>query len=76
MVPLAVATEAIQTFRDWQVVFVRYGDWFEARPLKLGRTDGQWVEVLSGLGPGERYAAANSFAIKAEIGKLGATHDH
>jgi cobalt-zinc-cadmium efflux system membrane fusion protein len=75
-VPLAVSAEAIQTFRDWQVVFVRYGDWFEARPLELGRSDGQWVEVRKGLSPGEQYAAANSFAVKAEIGKLGATHDH
>ncbi len=75
-VPLAVAAEAIQTFRDWQVVFVQYGDWFEARPLELGRSDGQWVEVLQGLNPGEQYATANSFAVKAEIGKLGATHDH
>lgn len=74
--PVAVASEAIQSFRDWQVVFVRYGDWFEARPLELGRTDGEWVEVLSGLAPGEEYAAANSFAVKAEIGKLGATHEH
>lgn len=76
IVPLAVPAEAIQTFRDWQVVFVRYGDWFEARPLTLGRSDGVWVEVLSGLVAGERYAATNSFAVKAEIGKLGATHDH
>lgn len=75
-VPVAVSADAIQTFRDWQVVFVRYGDWFEARPLELGRTDGQWVEVLSGLKAGEQYAATNSFAVKAEIGKLGATHDH
>jgi len=75
-VPLAVAAEAIQTFRDWQVVFVKYGDWFEARPLELGRSDGQWVEVVKGLAPGDEYAAANSFAVKAEIGKLGATHDH
>jgi cobalt-zinc-cadmium efflux system membrane fusion protein len=75
-VPMAVPVDAIQTFRDWQVVFVRFGDWFEARPLELGRTDGTWVEVLSGLQPGDRYAATNSFAIKAEIGKLGATHDH
>ena len=43
MVPLVVATDAIQTFRDWRVVFVRYGDWFEARPVELGRTDGEWV---------------------------------
>jgi len=75
-VPVAVLAEAIQTFRDWQVVFVRYGDWFESRPLELGRSDGTWVEVLSGLTPGVQYAAANSFAVKAEIGKLGATHDH
>lgn len=75
-IPLAVPTDAIQTFRDWQVVFVRSGDWFEGRPLELGRSDGKWVEVLKGLSPGEKYAATNSFAIKAEIGKLGATHDH
>ncbi|ODS57803.1 MAG: hypothetical protein ABS36_05015 [Acidobacteria bacterium SCN 69-37] len=75
-IPLAVSAEAIQTFRDWQVVFVKYGDWFEARPLELGRSDGKWVEVLSGLKAGDQYAAANSFAVKAEIGKLGATHDH
>ncbi len=75
-VPLAVAAEAIQSFRDWKVVFVKFGDWFEARPLELGRTDGKWVEVVSGLKAGDHYAAANSFAIKAEIGKLGASHDH
>jgi len=75
-VAMAVPVESIQTFRDWQVVFFRFGDWFEARPLTLGRTDGVWIEVLSGLRPGDRYAATNSFAIKAEIGKLGATHDH
>lgn len=75
-VAVAVPTEAIQTFRDWQVIFIRDGDQFQARPLELGRSDGQWIEVLKGLKPGEKYAATNSFAIKAEIGKLGATHDH
>jgi membrane fusion protein, heavy metal efflux system len=75
-VPIVVSADAIQTFRDWQVVFVRFGDWFEARPLELGRTDGPWVEVLGGLKVGDEYAGANSFAVKAEIGKLGATHDH
>lgn len=75
-IPLAVPTEAIQTFRDWKVVFIRSGNWFEARPVELGRSDGEWVEVLSGLSPGEQYAAVNSFAVKAEIGKLGASHDH
>lgn len=75
-VPVAVAAQGVQSFRDWQVVFVRHGDWFEARPLELGRSDGEWVEVRSGVKAGEQYASKNSFAVKAEIGKLGATHDH
>ena len=75
-VPVAVAAEAIQTYRDWQVVFAQYGDWFEVRPLDLGRRDDQWVEVVKGLSVGERYAATNTFVLKAELGKSGATHDH
>ncbi|MDP1558860.1 MAG: efflux RND transporter periplasmic adaptor subunit [Nitrosomonas sp.] len=75
-VPVAVAIDALQTLRDWTVVFGRYGKYFEARPLELGRSDGHRVEVLHGLSAGEHYAAGNSFAIKAELGKSGATHDH
>ncbi len=76
LVQQAVSVDAIQKFRDWHVVFFRFGDWFEARPVELGRSDGEWVEVVKGLSPGDQYAAENSFAVKAEIGKLGATHDH
>ena len=75
-VSVAVPVDAIQTYRDWSVVFVQYGDLFEVRPLELGRNDGKWVEVLHGLLPGERYVARNSFILKAELGKAGATHEH
>lgn len=75
-VPVAVPVDAIQTYRDWSVVFVQYGNLFEVRPLELGRNDGRWVEVLHGLSPGERYVAHNSFILKADLGKAGATHDH
>lgn len=75
-VAVAVARGGLQTLRDWQVVFGRYGDLFEARPLELGADDGAWVEVLSGLQAGEQYAGANSYVIKADIGKAGASHDH
>jgi cobalt-zinc-cadmium efflux system membrane fusion protein len=75
-VPLAVSVEGIQTLRDWTVVFGRYGEYFEARPLELGRRDNQHVEVLKGLNVGDKYAAGNSFLIKADIGKEGASHDH
>ena len=75
-VPVAVSVEAIQTLRDWSAVFGRYDQYFEVRPLELGRSDGEMVEVLKGLTPGEQYAGGNSFAIKAELGKAGASHDH
>ena len=75
-VPVAVQASALQTLRDWTVVFLQVGDVFEARPIEVGRRDGEWAEVRSGLGAGQRYAAANSFVLKAELGKAGASHDH
>jgi membrane fusion protein, heavy metal efflux system len=74
--PVVVKREGLQKFRDWDVVFVRAGTTFEARPLELGRTDGEWIEVRSGLSAGEKYASANSFILKADVGKAGASHDH
>ncbi len=75
-VPLAVRAEALQTFRDWDVVFMNEGTLFEVRPLELGRRDSEWVEVLEGLAVGQRYAAQNTFILKADVAKSGATHDH
>ena len=75
-VPVAVLADAIQTVRDEPAVFGRFGDQFEARPIEPGRSDGQYVEVVAGLPAGVRYAAKNSFLIKADIGKSGASHDH
>lgn len=75
-VPVAVEPEAIQSFRDWSVVFVKYGSLLEARPLELGENDGNKVEVLEGLKPGDLYVMKNSYAVKAEIEKSGATHSH
>ncbi|MGH8597579.1 MAG: efflux RND transporter periplasmic adaptor subunit, partial [Gammaproteobacteria bacterium] len=75
-VPTAISIAALQLLRDWQVVFVRYGEYFEARPLDLGARDDHRVEVIAGLRAGEQYAATNSYAIKADIGKAGASHEH
>lgn len=75
-VAVAVARSGVQTLRDWEVVFGRYGEFFEARPLTLGVADDTWVEVVTGLRAGEQYAGGNSYVIKADIGKAGASHDH
>ncbi len=75
-VSLAVQASAIQSYQGWSVVFIKVGDIYEARPLELGESDGQWIEVLKGLQPGAEYVSKNSFVIKAEIGKSGASQDH
>lgn len=75
-VPVAVKASALQTFRDWDVVFIRVGDTFEGVPIEIGRRDDQWVEVTDGLPEDSEYAAENSFIIKADVMKSGATHDH
>ncbi|WP_428634424.1 efflux RND transporter periplasmic adaptor subunit [Sedimenticola sp.] len=75
-VPLAVDNRALQHFRDGIVVFIQVGDQYEIRPLALGRTDGKRTEVLTGLNPGDRYVVENSYLIKADIEKSGASHHH
>lgn len=75
-VPLAVRRSGLQRFRDFDVVFARVGDVYEVRMLELGRQDADFAEVLDGLRPGEVYVMANSYLIKADIEKAGATHDH
>jgi cobalt-zinc-cadmium efflux system membrane fusion protein len=73
---LAVPLSALQTFRDFTVVFAQVDDTYEVRMLQLGRRDGDNVEVLGGLEPGTRIVTQNSYLIKADIEKSGASHDH
>ncbi|MFA5938716.1 MAG: efflux RND transporter periplasmic adaptor subunit [Sinimarinibacterium sp.] len=75
-VPLAVKRSGLQGFRDFTVVFEQIGETYEVRMLELGRQDETWVEVLGGIEAGARYVAANSYLIKADIEKSGASHDH
>ncbi|MFZ5609835.1 MAG: efflux RND transporter periplasmic adaptor subunit [Pseudomonadota bacterium] len=75
-VPLAVRTSALQRFRDFTVVFAKVGETYEVRMLELGRQTPEWTEVLGGLRAGQDYVTHNSFLIKADIEKSGASHDH
>lgn len=67
---------AVQEIGGESVVFVRTPEGFEKREVVLGRGDQEGVEVVFGLDPGERYAAANTFVLKAELGKAEAEHSH
>jgi cobalt-zinc-cadmium efflux system membrane fusion protein len=73
---LVVPLSALQSFRDWDVVFVRVGDTYEVRPVELGKRDATHVEILSGLNAGDLVVIEQSYLVKADIEKSGASHDH
>lgn len=73
---LVVATEAIQMIENNTVVFVKREDSYVTHEVKTGRSDGQFTEILSGLSLGDEYVSENSYLIKADIEKSGASHDH
>ncbi len=74
---LVVPLSALQAFRDWDVVFIRVGETYEVRPVELGRRDATSVEILSGLSPAsDQVVVEQSYLMKADIEKSGASHDH
>ena len=75
-VELVVPLSALQTFREFDVVFARVGDTYEVRMVELGRRDAAHAEVLGGLAAGTVYVTENSYLVKADIEKAGASHDH
>ena len=75
-VPIAIPQTALQNDGEREVVFVRRGETYVTRPVKLGRRDARRVEVVEGLAIGEEVVTAQSFLIKADIEKSTAEHEH
>lgn len=67
--PLTVRASAIQTLNGKPTVFVQTPKGFEARPVQTGRSSSDSIEIRSGLRLGDRYAATNSYLLKAELSK-------
>ncbi|MEO6945159.1 MAG: efflux RND transporter periplasmic adaptor subunit [Nitrobacter sp.] len=72
---IVVAKTALQTVKGDTVVFVRADSGFEVRKIDVGQQDANLIEVTRGLVAGERVATANTFVLKAELGKADAGHD-
>ena len=75
-VPVAVASDAIQTVEGSPAVYIRIDGGFFAQPVETGRSDGKYTEIVKGLAAGTTYAAKGSFVLKAEQGKDSAEHAH
>ena len=79
---LRILTSAVQQVEGKSTVFVanQHGQKVEFMPqvVTLGArsSDGQWIEVQSGLNKGQQYAAQGSFLLKSELEKGEASHAH
>jgi membrane fusion protein, heavy metal efflux system len=55
------------------------GESFEPRTLRLGAREGDWVQVLDGLTPGQRVVSRGAYLVKlatANTGEIGHGHAH
>jgi cobalt-zinc-cadmium efflux system membrane fusion protein len=73
---IVVPKAALQTLERDHVVFVRTDSGFEARKVTLGRQDSRVAEITAGMTSGERIATANTFVLKADLGKAAVEHAH
>tara|TARA_R100000027_G_scaffold57552_1_gene47209 strand:+ start:617 stop:1870 length:1254 start_codon:yes stop_codon:yes gene_type:complete len=68
-VDLMVPRSAVLTVEGAPAVFVQTAEGFEPRPIQIGHSDSEYVQVVRGLEAGETYVAKNPISIKAEMGK-------
>jgi cobalt-zinc-cadmium efflux system membrane fusion protein len=80
---VVVTHSAVQRVKGAEVVFVQEGDAFVTRRVSAGRQGFRpddkrelFLEIIKGVSAGEKYAAENSFILKAELGKSEAGHEH
>jgi len=71
-----VPKAAVQSIDGQNAVFVRTSDGFLPRKIVTGREDSKSFEVTSGLSSGEAIATANTFVLKADLGRGEAGHAH
>lgn len=64
---LACPTAAIQERDNNKVVYAQVDGGYQERVIKTGREGENYVEVLSGLAPGEKVATQGSLMLKTEL---------
>ena len=74
-VALVVTKDAVQELGERLGVFVKEDEAYEFAPLVLGKSDDNFIEVVSGIEPGADYVSENSYLIKADILKSEAEDD-
>jgi cobalt-zinc-cadmium efflux system membrane fusion protein len=71
---VVIPNSALTELDGETVVFVQTDAGFEARAVRQGRATPEAVEIIDGLAKGERYAANNVLALKAETNRAALEH--
>lgn len=75
---LSLPNAAMQKIDGESCVFIKTAeDLFEAKPIQIkGSENRDFIEILNGISEGDEVVIKNTFALKAELGKNEAEHDH
>jgi len=77
---LKIPAAAVQLIDDHTIVFVKCPEGFEVRPVTLGMSNNNEVEIVDGLTSGDEVVTENAFHLKAELEKqaagAGGGHGH
>ncbi len=77
---LAVPANAVVDESGVAVVFVQTGgESFQRRPVRTGARDGDWIQILDGLEPGQRVVTRGAYLVKlaaTKTGGIGHGHAH
>lgn len=74
-VRIKVLKESVQTVEGKPSVFVKTEKGFLPKPVKLGRADNKYYEILDGIQAGDMFVTEGAFMLKAEKGKSEAEHE-
>ncbi|MAU40062.1 MAG: HlyD family secretion protein [Kordiimonas sp.] len=75
--PIAVKNSALQKMEELgDVIFIKEGNSYLPRPVRVGSKDGSFTEILQGVKPRELYVSEGSFIVKSDIMKSTAEHAH
>ena len=75
-IPLLVPKSSLQLVEGRTCVFVLDEDGFEPRPVKTGRSNKLFVEIVSGITAGQKYVTKGAFTLKAQLSKSSFGHGH
>jgi len=62
-----VPVSAVQNIDGETVVFIQHEGEFEPRQVVLGISDGEYIEITSGLKFGEKFVSQGAFDLKTKI---------